>query len=287
MTTLYENCMLVRLNVSMWSGAITDKALTEDTIKRSGASNDAMRVIKTLVPRSAISPIINCVRAGREEHNRLTVPSFTDGLRILTTEMFPRYQEKQINAKDGFTRTVRAFIGQYEDIIKQAPARMGSAFRREEFPSQEFVNNAFSYTVNFTAMPSATDWRLEGLTNEDADKLRHEMEEDFKAMVIAATKDVYQRIQMHVEKLYEQAVTFEAEGSGKLKEISFENMRELGKIIPALNVANDPALNVIAEDIANYFDYAEAKMVRDSKIARSALADTMQRILERTKQGAA
>lgn len=279
--SIYDQCMLVRLHISMWGATATDTDLTRKVTDDVEAASGSLQVIKSLMPKTEMAPIRALHTLGRAEHKRMTVPSLVEGMRILTTKGYEKYTNSQVSIRDRYEEAVRDLGDRYDSIVDHTLRTQPKAYKASDFPSKTTVVESFSYSVHFSRIPAATDWRLDGLTEQDNEAIRESMQADFNAMVENAMTDVYGRVRTLMDNIKEQAEAFSDAPQGRLRDATFQNARELANIIPILNITGDEKLNAIAEDMREYFDYVEPKDVRASERSLTVLKDMVARIREK------
>lgn len=85
---LHTRAVLVNLSISSWSARKFDKQITKETLQAHGASEDAGRWNKNLMPGDATSykDLVKHLAATREENYAQTLAWADKGFRLLPTK---------------------------------------------------------------------------------------------------------------------------------------------------------------------------------------------------------
>ena len=86
--------------------------------------------------------------------------------------MFEEYMLTQQEIKDQFIRAVNDFAGIYPSIREKAKAKLGTAYKDRDFPSDHRIKSYFDYSVQPSPVPEVNDWRLDGVDPKDIEGLR-------------------------------------------------------------------------------------------------------------------
>ena len=284
MTRLQDQAMIAELHQRAWSARATDKNLAEEIEDAKEAESGSMRVIKELAPRQYISPIRSIMRLGKAEHDRVTVAGFMRGQSLLATANFQRYALFQSTIKDEFYKAVDRFVEIYPRILSTAEVRLGMAYREADFPTHGQIRDYFEYENKFRPIPSTSDWRLDGIANEQADDMREQIENEVKTVYNEATKEVFRRARTTLENIAKQAKNYGTEkNSSPLRNITIDNLKEMAELVCTMNIANDPLLAEVGRDMVKEFSTVEAADLRKDDDLRQNVASAAERILARFK----
>lgn len=228
-------------------------------------------------------PIRRVANYGREQHERLTLPGLQKGQQLLSTKLFDEYAMTQSEIKDRFFIEVRRFSEIYPEIVSAAPARLGKAFRPEDFPNPDEIKGYFDYKVRFTPVPETGNWLLDDVDMDDLEKLRNEVMNEQNDMVREATKQLIDRTVTVLQNLHSQAKNYtEGFGSGGLlKDVTINAVKDLAQLIPSMNIAGDPILDAAARDMIKGFEKLVPDEVRHSEAMRRKIAATAERIMKK------
>lgn len=278
--TLQDKAVLVSLTRRMWTAHTVDRDISEEIEKRTEAEQGTMKVIKELAPKAFTAPIRRIADYGYVEHCRMTVPGFVRGQNILSSALFDRYTEIQSEVRGTFESVVRDFIDIYPDIVNEAPRRLGSAFNRDDFPTQDQMRSYFDYRIRFYPVPIINDWRLDGVTEQENERIREGLRDEVRETFTAATLEIYDRAKEVLQKIIDQAKNYQGgPGASLLRDATIQNLKEVASLIPSMNIIGDPKLNEIGYEMIDHFCNIEAAELRKSEKMRDDVASAAKRIL--------
>lgn len=277
-----NNAVLVSLNQRAWKATATDRDIASQAEEANEAETGVISVIKKLTPNHYISPIKSIMAIGRTEHYRMTSPGLTRGLHLLAAPMMQRYTMIQSEVQDQFVLAVNRFVSIYPSILEMAPDRLGKAFKEEDFPTAAQIKTFFEYKIKLVPVPDLNDWRLDGLTNEDTDQIRSDIENDVRSMFNTATRELYDKARSVLEKVANQAKEYKGgPGSSTLRDATIDSLKEMAELIPLMNVTNDPVLFDIGKEMTDNFTNIVGSDLRKNEEMRHDLGATIGRILDR------
>lgn len=283
--------MLVNLSIGIYSSSKTDKAVTEDVTRQHNAAADAGRFNKKLLDKKAMAEIKGVCTRARQYHYENTLPWSNEGPRILPTARFAAYDKEMRTIKDDFDIAIKNFIVEYPDYVKDAESRMGSLFLAEDYPSAGDVGEKFTWVLDILPLPSSNDFRVE-LSKDVTDHLKKEMDTRNEETVRKATLSVWQRafdsISHVVNKLEDYKVVIGTDGKSKVenafRDSLINNVAGLAELLPALNIANDPKLNKLADDLKNRLTSHSPDDLRKDESLRTSTAKDARKILEEIQE---
>ncbi len=284
MADISHRCMLVSLSRRVWQAATTDRDLAEQAESDAGAEHGTLKVVKALAPKEYLEPIRRISDYGYVEHRRMTVPGFLRGQDLLATKTFDQYVEVQGLIRNKFHETVNDFKSVYPALLKSAPARLKGAYKKADFPTVDEIDHYFDYTVNFFPVPSIDDWRIDGLQDDQREKLRIEADQKVAEMYNAATRTVFERARKTLENIKNQAENYVGgPGASLLRDATIENLKEISELVQMMNITNDPELNQVGKDMVAEFGNLEGHELRRNERMRTDVATAASRILDRIK----
>jgi hypothetical protein len=274
--------ILVTLTQRAWKATATDRELAEATEQAAHAETGTMRVIKELTPKDVIQPIKYIMSVGRSEHYNMTVPGLMRGQQLLASAMFYDYLTVQKEIESIFLARVNHFLEIYPAIIEAAPARIGSGYKVEDFPSVNQIRSYFEYKYTFIPVPTIDDWRLEGLASVDQGNLKIEIEDQVKVMYNRATREMFDRAKEILTRVAKQAREYTGgPGSAQLRDATIENLKEMANLVVKMNVTDDPELSRIGYEMIEAFADEEGQKLRQDQTARERIAAAAERIAAR------
>lgn len=276
--SLANKAMLVTLTVSCWTARKQDKKVAEE-VERSHQATDAGRYNKLLIDKQHLDPLTSMASKIRNEHYRLTLPWLDNGGRLLPSKLFFEYQKAMNALKEKYASMVDAFIPLYDSqLVANARNRLGTMYDPTDYPSGEKLRRKFDVDVDIVPIPQATDFRVE-VGDTERQRIQQEIAERMEKRQREAMLDAWARVRRVVETIHART----SAAKPVIHESLMENAEELVRLLPGLNINDDPALTQIAQDIANNL-LVETWKLRKSATARKALAKTSQEILDRIPQ---
>jgi hypothetical protein len=241
-----------------------------------------MTVIKSLTPPQYIQPIKSVMNIGRQEHYKLTLPGLVRGQAILPTKKFEEYMITQQELSEQFFSAVDQFVGIYPRIKDQAQTKLGSAYKERDFPSVHAIKSFFDYRVIPAPIPDATDWRLDGVANEDVSNLQATVEEGVRQMYADATATMFERAREKLENFYRQAKNYNVKAPGAmLRDPTVDQMREFAELICDMNITNDPKLEKLGKEMLKDFCDLKGTELRKSAEMRTDIASKAKKLLDK------
>lgn len=266
---LSARAMLAGLRISSWGGTRLDKQETGRVAEHNGASADAVRVVKDLVG-DALDDVRSSERGLREAHRSLTLPWGDDSTRMLTTAAFSRYQDTVRPLIDRhLSHVVPGFVEAYQrEVIPRARDRLGMLFNPDDFPAD--VSERFDAVLTFLPIPNRSDVRV-SLSDAEVAALREHVAEATRNAIVSAQRDVVARAVAPLSRLAEALREY---GPGRrLASSLFDNVREIGELLPELDVTNSQEIADIASQLRSLAS-VDVRSVRQDGVARHSVANS-------------
>lgn len=283
MIDLSSKAMTVALHISRWDGAKTDRLLSRATARSQDAELDSVRVIKNLIPDHYRQPLRRCAALTSNEHRNLTMPGFVDGQRLLTTLMYDRYTTIISGMTDTYRMMARDFAEAYPSILKAAPQRMGKSFKISDYPHPESITDLFSMRMQFMPIPSVRDWRMDHVDQDMVDGLKKQAVSDIETVYQNAHRDILERLKDILTRVAEQAKSYSPVGGSQLRDALFADLKEIGTVIPMMNLTNDPKVEQICEQIRENLATLDPKEVRSNDKLRQKIATLSTKLIKGMK----
>lgn len=269
--TLSEKALLVTLNICQWSARKFDKKATEE-VNQAHNSTDAGRFNKALVKKDHLQELAKIANEARTFHYSNTLPWGDNGERLLPAANYFEYTAALARFKNQFDGLVREFCKTYPLMIDEAKIRLNGLFNPDDYPAN--VADKFEVKSNFMPVPESADFRL-NLNAQEVESLRGKIENEIGRRFAAAQHDIYIRIAEQLKRMAERLNDKEAIFRNSL----FENLRELCDLLPRLNIAGDPKVTDLIQDLKRI--YTDPEAVRKDERLRAEKADQVDDILRR------
>lgn len=259
--TYAENALLTTLRKSEWTGK--RKASEIDT--KIAAENNAQRGRATKTDKLLISrdePLWQAVKAaGRAVHTaweRWSCPWQDGGTRMIASARFMEFSKRIEDAIATFDKTVAAFVADYPNMIPRQAARLGNLFCESDYPSADEIRTKFGVSVDYLPVPTGDDFRCR-LADDQMDAVRESTQRMVEASLARAAKDPIKRL----HKALTTMVATLAQSDKIFRDSLIGNVRDLAGMIPALNIANDPRLDALTDEIQQRLATIDPNDLRD------------------------
>ena len=283
MTDLSHKAVLVKLSISQWTARKYDKRVTQEVANTHGVQADSGRYNKVLVESSEIKKVSKATNAARTFFYTNTLP-WSDEYRIRPTQGYLDFMTALGEHQAEFQDRVREFCGMYADLQTKARITLKGMYNPGDYPSLERINKKFDFSVSVLPLVGAKDFRID-LSEEEVSRIGAQLEKQNAKAVRAAMKTAWTR-------LYE-AVTHMADklgGSTVFRNSLVNNLEELTKVLPVLNITNDPELARVCDEISHNLCSYDPDTLRKDDLARSKtgkearkLKQTIEKVLEKNE----
>jgi hypothetical protein len=275
-TALATKAMVMNLSIGVWNGQRLDKEATRKVTDDAGADPDAARVNKHLVAKSALAAIVTASSAIRSHFYDKTLPWRDNGDRLMPRKMYESFIPEHEALVDAFEQSVETFLtDEYQSAIAKAEFRMGTMFKRDDYPRSYILREKFYAKLDIDAVTTAGDFRVE-IDQADADKVRAGMEAAMEQRMQAAAGDVWKRMAEAVARFQERM----ADPKAIFRDSTVTNIADMLDLVPGLNVLDDPNIEAVRAAIANSLGGIDAKSIRKDPELRTELAGEAQTIMD-------
>lgn len=156
---------------------------------------------------------------------------------------------------------------------------MNGLYKEEDYPSPEEMDNKFGIDLLFFPLPDPSDFRVKASDEEQA-ALRAQLEENIKASYQASMQSVWKRLYDVVSKAHERL----ADPRNRFHDTLVDNARDLCAILPSLNIADDPNLEALRQELESSLCRHTPDVLRQPGHTRTQTAEKMADIM--AKMGA-
>lgn len=279
--SIKDTCMIVNLQIGLWSGQRLDKEWTSDVTAEAGAASDAARVNKHLIPKEDLAKVQTCAGALRTHFYHGTLPWKDNGDRVLTTKMFEKFMLEHSNLKAQFVDEVEQFLEVgYPAAQAKAQFRMGDRFNPSDYPHVEDLRRRFYVNLDVDPVSDAKDFRVDLSADQEA-SLRGEIEEATNRRIQSAMTDVWRRLETAVSNYHARMTTQTEDGKKpRFKDATVDNLAEIIELLPMFNITGDKELERIGESVKDSLLGYSAGELRSDSVLRSSAAEEARKILE-------
>lgn len=241
--------MLARLRVKMWSGAITDRGVSDEVAAQKGATKSAGKYIKRLIPASEMAAVRSVIGDAKRLHWQMTMPWSDGGIRLLPVASYARYRKRITELQERLVEARRFFLDSYPELIRLAETRLGAMFDRSEFPDRDTLLRSISLDFEITEVPQGKHLVVD-LAKEELARVRAEMDARSNELLVDGVKSLYGRLEEAVGTIVERLTGDNGEGESKIfRDTLIANCRDAVGAARALNIVGDESLAEIADRI--------------------------------------
>lgn len=270
--SIRDKALLIQVSISNWTARKLDRKVTRE-IDRNHGARDAGRYNKLLVDKEALDPVIQQAGAIRQFHYKMTLPWQDGGIRLLPSKLFMSYRKGLQQHIDEFNHRVDTFLDLYDrELVGKARQRLGTMYDPLDYPSVSSLRKKFSVDIDEAPVPSAEDFRID-VSDAERARIREDMERRLAERQEQAMKDAWSRIREAVDRY-----TKIGGDKAKIYDSMVENAEELTRLLPGLNIAEDPQMTRVCGEIVDKL-IVNANYLRGSQKARTALVAEARRIL--------
>lgn len=279
---IQDRAMTMELRISAWTARKHDKKISNEVAETHGAggtADDVGRYNKILITREALKEIGRLKSRARHTHYHYTLPWHDEGPRLLSTRLYLEYSETMSKLKEDFEAEVAKFVAAYPTLIEDARKRLNGMFDAADYPHPSRIASRFAFDTEVGMLPSSGDLRLD-ISDEHLENVRAEIEKRVQSRFADATKEVWQRIHAAVSHIKSRMDEYDPEAKGRLHESTLGNLRELVAVLPALNIADDAALERMRVKLEKELCPLQIEPLRDDARARAAVSKKAAALLD-------
>lgn len=249
---LAARMVLSAFNTGAWRA--TKQHKSETVAENQRHNTNAAKVLVRVTNNTTLSDILKLHAAARVDHNRVTLPSEQNNLRMLPANRQFEHADMMAAYKAKHDALVREFMAAYDDERASAPARLNGLYDASMWPPHSEVERRFQFNTRYLPTPTTGGWG------------------DFlMASAAAAEAELRDRLRKALTTVRDRC-----KSDGKLFASVFDNVRELTALVPDLDFTGDytPIVAAMAPLAAIHAD-----SLRDDETARSETAKTAASIL--------
>lgn len=279
MTTLSERAMLVTLKISQWTAKKLDRQETTALNRAHGLTVEAARVHKDLFPlATSLERVHQLTGAIRKEFAAMTLPWGIDGVNILKASAYVDFCGHVNRWQADWEEAVEQFLSEYPELYREAQLLLGTLFKPEDYPPASELRRRFGFGIRFMPVPDERDWRV-----DVGDAERSRLEEDIRRRLqeteAAAMQEAWRRVHEIVARAHERL----SDPQNVFRDSLVDNAIELCGVLPALNIADDPALEKARQQLERTLAPYKANKdpLRNDPQQRSAAAKQLDAIMRK------
>lgn len=271
--SLASRAMLCSLSISQWTARKHDPEASEEIAARHGAQANAGRYNKILLPREALAEIQKIASEARREHYFMTLPWDDAGYRVLPAAAYLDHAAKLREYCQKFAAAADTFAGTFNELVRDSRVRLGGLFRAEDYPSIGEIREKFSFETKVMPLPDARDFRV-SLGDEETARIQRQITATVQASLTVASRELWRRLYEAVSHMAERLSAYKVSDVGvehPFRDTVVTNLVRLVEVLPKLNVADDPELERMADQVRASL-LVDPKTLRTSETSRNETA---------------
>ena len=243
---LSELCVVCSVKVSRPSNELTDEKITAQIQRDIKSEKGSGKYDKKLFNPDALQPITRAVSGIRKVNYRWTfaLPE-VEGIRLLPTKVAEKFLIEMNEAIADYSKAVESFATKYHRHVLDQQSYHNGAFDANQYLNSEEFVEGHRAGVTLQGLPS-----IEGIQAGKFTEEYQEAEADRQAQAVTdVTNDLGNRLSTMARGLADKLGAITNKGS-RFSESHFVNLVELvEQIIPVCNIADDPRINDLAEEV--------------------------------------
>jgi len=245
MANLQQKAIMVKKTVTTWTSSITDKSESQKVASDNDTTTNSVTVTKRLIARSHMDGINKTVSKINTLFKAKTKPFLDGGWNVCSIEDWPELRKELTELKDEFEKEVQDFCNRYDTVRNAEVSKLGKLGHESEYPTKEQISHRFQCGFAVLPLPSVNeDFRVGNSDAENAE-IRKEVEATVKSAIGNTVTSGLKEMTEALKRLQEKFKTVPK----KVHESIIGNVEELCEVLPKLNIAGDPALDKMMQEI--------------------------------------
>lgn len=279
MENLSHRAMYAVLAQRLLTTRKADREAADELERSRGTEKGAYGATIRLVPRPYVKDLDYIRQACAADHKHLTIATDVKGLRILPTTLYERHADRMNHWSEQHKIALDMLTDSWDSIVENVvPKYIGRDLYLGELPHSSELAQYFGLDISYRPIPdNYKDWRLEGISPDDAEHLRRFSENDAAFMWAEAVKDVYGRAHKIMEDFAD--LVAKPDGKGMKQERTMEKLKDFADTLHAMNIWGDQTLeeaHVKMQEIINH----TAEELRGDEALRNQVASASLSVTE-------
>ena len=275
------DALLVKLTISLWGAASTDKAVSADVAERYAASSDAGRYTKNLIHPDALKGVRAAATALRDYHKQVTRPYEDGGRRLLPGVLTSEYQSRMLELTSDFHDQVGLFLLIYPEYVEKArDGMLGAMFDENQYPHVNDLGESFRVVTGFEPLPSGAALPM---TLRDREALAAGIEKQSREALAESAQALFYRVKNTIAGLGQRLKHYsDKEAAGertRFMSSMMDELRDLTEILPHLNIEHDPFLDGICTRLKASLAPIDVSELKEDKVQRDKVMREVDAIL--------
>ena len=274
---LSDKALLVHLGVSQWIAKKLDKKASAEIARANGASREAGRYNKSLLPTcGTLDSIKSKTSEIRKKFYRNTLPWGIEGTFILPSANYLTFMTDFRNERAEWESLTKDFLLGYRQSVMDAKRLLGSLYNASDYPTVGELRKKFRMEMSILPVPSAGDFRVE-LADDEYGTIQSEIEERVAESSKAAMSEVWQRLYDKVEWL----ATRLADPKNTFHDATYQDAKDLCGMLTRLNFTDDANLEAMRQEVEQKLVGYHPDALRNDPDLRTDTADEAKVIMDK------
>jgi hypothetical protein len=270
-TSLSERAMLTSLLIYRYRAKGHSKEIDSRVTKALKTKRKAGSTTIDLLAPKSLSATQNAAYHLSKNYLHYTLP-WDENHRILPSALYPAFMDKHNDLTRIFDMASDEFVVIYPELLQQAKEELGDEiFNLMKLPTVAEIRSRFDVKLSFAPMPHAGDFRIQ-LSNDELDMIKSEMQEREKAMLARSMNVAWKRLHDAIADMVERL------NKPKFHKTVVENIRAITDVLPELNLANDPELDQMRDQVIEKLCQYTPQQLRENETIRQEIAQEASRI---------
>ena len=267
--------LVVNVTVSQWSGRKLDKAASDEVAASKGSKAGRARLNKLLIRKEALTPVQAAARAIRDYVAENSVPWGDGGERAILAANYLDFTQRLGELIREFKVEANQLADEYTKEGERARFELNALFNPDDYPSEDYVRKAFDVKVGVRPMVTGENLIVDDLDESMLADIRQQVEQDLAETESDAMKGVWQSIIGMVEEMRDRM----AAEKPRFRRALIDNFVDLTERLSRLNVAGDPELDRLREELRRSLTGYSADELRKDADTRKEFVTEADRIL--------
>lgn len=276
--SIHTRAMLVSLRLSAWTARKYDKRISNEVNSAHGATSDAGRFNKMLLPGDCASykALMQLVGSIRTEHYQNSLSWSDEGWRLLPTANYQQYAAFTRKKRAEFETLLEEFLSEYPHLREQAKVRLNGMYKDEDYPTVSQIRSKFGFYLDYSPLPAQGDFRVD-LPSDEVARIEQSVTDRLSKATDEAMRDCWKRLADCVKHIHEKTVNPDS----IFRDSLIYNARELCDMLSRLNVTGNTDLEGFRAEVESYLVANEPDTLRENDTVRDDTATLAEDIMAR------
>ena len=266
--SLRSTFSMVNLSMSMWSPKIPNEKAKAKLREIYGADDKSIEAKSALLAYCGeLKSVKQHQDSARSLHYRDTKPWIDGGFRLIRNERLWNWMGDMSQKDQEIEGVLQKFFDGYYDAVQNDQLRLGSLYKKKDYPSLGEVKTKFAFLYGFEAV--ASDY-MQPMFEEQKAALDEHYQKQYKQRMQGLTQKLW-------DNLREQLLRV---GKQRIHDGMADDVRAAVDALALYNVDNDPEMTRIYNELRGIInhDFNEEKMRRGESY-RKQTTEQVQKVL--------